>query len=97
MPVEGAEADTARRRGHEVHGAAGPAYVARVLEHWRETGARDLIIGRRAHELDDEDPDHWRPPAQIAEHRADTPTGMDEAWWLAGGTPPAEVVEAIVR
>lgn len=81
---------------YEVHGRTGAEYVARVIAEWRERGARTIILGRGAHELDKSDADAWRTPAEIAAHRASTPTGMDEAWWLPAGTPPQEVVEAIL-
>lgn len=82
---------------YEVHGLAGPEYVARVLREWRERGAGDVIIGRGAHELDKSDADAWRTRTEILEHRASTPPGMDEAWWLAAGTPPAYLIDAILE
>lgn len=83
---------------YEVHGRAGPAYVADVFRDWIEHGAdrAQIVVGRGAHELDDDDRDHWRTPAQIAMHRSSTPPGFDEAWWTAGGRMPPEVVAAIV-
>lgn len=89
-------ADRAIPQPYEVHGASGKAYVADVLDQWKALGAREIILGRGAHELDDSDADYWRTPAEIRAHRSSTPPGMPEAWWLAGGTPPARVVDAIV-
>lgn len=81
---------------YEVHGRAGAAYVAQAMAEYRERGARELILGRAAHELDKSDSDAWRTPAEVAQHRSSTPAGVDEAWWLAMGTPPADVVDAML-
>lgn len=84
---------------YEVHGREGAAYVAQSIAEYRAHGAREIILGRGAHELDDSDPDAWRTPAQIREHRESTPAGMPEAWWVPAGDlrrRPA-VVDAIVE
>lgn len=83
---------------YEVHGRAGPAYVADSIREWVEHGAdrSRIIVGRGAHELDDGDRDAWRTPAQIRAHRSSTPPGLDEAWWTVAGRPPLDVVDAIV-
>ena len=70
---------------YEVHGRSGPEYVAEVLERWREAGSRRVILGRGAHELDKSDRDAWRTHAQIEAHRATTPPGYGEAWWVPAG------------
>ncbi len=83
---------------YEVHGRAGPEYVASVLAEYRAAGSREQILGRGAHELDAGDDDSWRTPAQILSHRASTPRGMGEAWWLPAGDLAArpEVVDAML-
>lgn len=81
---------------YEVHGRAGPGYVAEVLGEWRELGAREMILGRGAHELDPSDADHWRTRAEVTAHRASTPRGMSEAWWTPAGPIPAAVLDAMV-
>jgi hypothetical protein len=79
-------ADVCIPQPYEVHGRTGPEYVAEVLEAWREAGARRIVLGRGAHELDPSDDDAWRTPAQIEAHRKTTPRGMPEAWWPAAGS-----------
>lgn len=81
---------------YEVHGLDGRAYVDQAIAEYRERGAREIILGRAAHELDKSDSDAWRTPAEVAQHRTSTPAGVDEAWWLAMGTPPRDVVDAIL-
>lgn len=70
---------------YEVHGRSGLDYIAEVLGRWTEAGARDVILGRGAHELDKSDQDAWRTPAQIKAHRRSTPVGYGEAWWTPAG------------
>ena len=77
---------------YEVHGRTGPAYVAEVIEHWRDAGAREILLGRGAHELDD-DGDAWRTPEQIREHRRTTPAGLGEAWWTPAGSLARRIAE----
>lgn len=83
---------------YEVHGRSGPEYVADVLEQWRDLGARRIILGRGAHELDRSDDDAWRTVAEIAAHRQSTPAGMSEAWWPPTGdlARRPDLVEAMV-
>lgn len=89
-------ADVAIPQPYEVHGAKGPEYVAESIRQYTELGARRLILGRGAHELDKSDADYWRTPAQVREHRSSTPTGMPEAWWVPGGRLRPAVVDAMV-
>lgn len=79
-------ADVCIPQPYEVHGRTGPEYVAEVLDRWRAAGAKRIILGRGAHELDDSDDDAWRTVEQIAVHRETTPAGMPEAWWPAAGS-----------
>lgn len=91
-----APADRAIVQCYEVHGRAGRDYVERCMREYREHGARDLILGRGAHELDRGDADAWRTPAQITTHRQSTPAGMSEAWWCPGGPFPPRHVDAML-
>jgi hypothetical protein len=70
---------------YRVHGRPGPDYELEVIEAWRELGAREILLGRGAHELDRSDSDAWRTPAQIRAHRDTTPPGYGEAWWVPAG------------
>ena len=81
---------------YEVHGRSGVGYVTKCVDEYRDHGARGIIIGRGAHELDKGDSDAWRTPAQINAHRASTLPGYDEAWWCPAGPMPDPVADAIV-
>ena len=82
---------------YEVHGREGGAYVAQAIAEYRERGAKRIILGRGAHELDETDADAWRTSEQIAAHRASTPPGLDEAWWTPPGVVREDAVDAIVK
>lgn len=92
-----APAHRAITQPYEVHGRAGAEYTKRCVDEYEERGARRVIVGRGAHELDKSDRDAWRTPAQIAEHKRSTPADMDTAWWCPAGPIPPEVVDAILR
>jgi hypothetical protein len=84
---------------YEVHGRTGAAYIADVIDEWTDLGAKKLIIGRGAHELDKSDDDAWRTVDQIRQHRETTPTGMAEAWWPPAGdmAKRTAIVEAMTE
>lgn len=82
---------------YRVHGKPSDDYEEQVIAEWEELGAKRIILGRGAHELDKSDGDAWRTAEEIAEHRATTPEGADTAWWVPRGRMPGEVLEAIVR
>lgn len=80
---------------YEVHGRSGWAYVRQALDEYRSYGARRVMCGRGAHELDDDDNDSWRTPEQIELHRRTTPPGFDEVWWPPKGVVPLELAQAM--
>ncbi len=71
---------------YEVHHPGGSAYVEAVIAEWRGYGAKEVWIGRGAHEIDRSDNDAWRTPAEIAAHRRSTPAGATEVWWPPAGS-----------
>lgn len=83
-------------------GAYEAAYPGRVLDRWRELGARDerLYIGRGAFvDPDGRGPEHarWRTPQEIERHRATTPPGLaGECWWPPVGKMPSRVAGTIL-
>jgi hypothetical protein len=88
---------------YDRYGAYEVAYPRRVLDRWIELGADAgrIVIGRGAF-VDPDGPGplaaRWRTAAEIARHRATTPTGyplVGEAWWPPAGRMPAAVLAAI--
>lgn len=90
-------ADYSIPQPYEVHGRSGQDYINASLGAYQELGSLEEWLGRGAHELDKSDDDAWRTPAEIAEHRATTPPGMPEVWWLPRGRLPSKVLDAILE
>ena len=90
------QADVSIAQPYGVHRPSSLAYTQQSIDEYKAQGARRVIVGRGAHELDRSDGDAWRTSAEIREHRKHTPEGYDEAWWFPAGKPRDALVDAMV-